>query len=70
MTVHLKKTIPPGAIPISAIDRAGFTKFAASLPAASRAWLKTVGFTGAAYSHALVPGVGGKLGRVDRRAHV
>ena len=64
MTVHLKKTIPAGAIPISAIDRAGFAKFAASLPAGSREWLKTVGFTGAAYSHALVPGVGGKLGRV------
>ena len=58
MTVHLKKTIPAGATPISAIDRAGFAKYAASLPAASREWLKTIGFTGAAYSHALLPGVG------------
>ena len=64
MTVHLKKTIPAGATPISAIDRAGFAKYAASLPAASREWLKTIGFTGAAYSHALLPGAGGKLGRV------
>ena len=64
MTVHLKKTIPAGATPISLIDRTGFAKFATALPAASRQWLKTVGFSGAAYSHALIPDKSGGLARV------
>ena len=64
MTVHLKKTIPAGATPISLIDRTGFVKFTASLPAAGRQWLKTVGFAGAAYSHVLIPDKAGALARV------
>ncbi|MBB4842599.1 leucyl aminopeptidase [Paucibacter oligotrophus] len=50
--------------PITVMDRAAFQALAPTLPAATRNWLATVGFTGAADSHALVPGADGKLGEV------
>ena len=64
MTVQLKKAAPATAVPIVAIDRAGFAKLEASLPAATRAWLSTNGFKGAPDSLALVPGPDGRLGQV------
>ena len=64
MTVHLQKTIPAGAIPITVVDPAGFEQLAPSLPAATRHWLRTLGFAGAADSHALVPDAHGRLGQV------
>jgi len=64
MTVKLKKTPPAKATPITVVDRAAFQALAPSLPAATRAWLATVGFVGAADSHALVPGADGRLAQV------
>ena len=64
MTVQLKKTLPAKATPITVVDRAAFQALASSLPDATRAWLATVGFVGAADSHALVPGADGQLARV------
>lgn len=64
MTVQLKKTLPAKATPITVVDRATWPAVAASLPAATRAWLVTVGFVGAADSHALVPGADGRLAQV------
>ncbi|NCT84190.1 MAG: leucyl aminopeptidase family protein [Comamonadaceae bacterium] len=64
MTVQLKKTLPAKATPITVVDRAAFQALAADLPEATRAWLATVGFVGAADSHALVPGADGRLARV------
>ena len=64
MTVKLKKSPPAKATPITVVDRAAFQALAASLPEAMRAWLATVGFVGAADSHALVPGADGRLAQV------
>jgi leucyl aminopeptidase len=64
MTVKLKKTVPSKATPITVVDRAAFQALAPGLPAATRAWLTTVGFVGAADSHALVPGADGRLTQV------
>ena len=64
MTIHLQKTIPAGAIPITVVDCARFTQLAPALPAATRQWLQTLGFDGAADSHALVPDAHGKLAEV------
>ncbi|HEY8880192.1 MAG TPA: leucyl aminopeptidase family protein, partial [Roseateles sp.] len=64
MTVQLKKTLPAKATPITVVDRAAFQALAAGLPAATRAWLATVGFVGAPDSHALVPGADGRLAQV------
>ncbi|MDR7298581.1 leucyl aminopeptidase [Pelomonas aquatica] len=64
MTVKLKKTVPAKATPITVVDRAAFQALAPSLPESTRAWLATVGFVGAADSHALVPGADGRLARV------
>lgn len=64
MSVQLKKTVPAKAVPIVAVDRAAFAALAGQLPAATRAWLETVGFVGAPDSHALVPGADGRLGQV------
>ena len=63
MTVQLhKKTAPAGAIAITVVDRASFQSL--QLPAPTRHWLATVGFSGAPDSHALVPDAQGKLGQV------
>ncbi len=64
MTVHLHKTIPASATPITVVDRARFEQLAPKLPAATRHWLQTTGFSGAPDSHALVPDAQGKLGQV------
>ena len=56
MTVQLKKSAPAGAIAITVVDRAAFQAIAPKLPAATRNWLAAVGFTGAADTHALLPG--------------
>ncbi len=64
MTVHLKKSAPAGSVAITVVDRAAFQALAPKLPAATRHWLATLGFVGAADSHALVPGPDGKLGQV------
>jgi len=64
MTVQLHRTPPTDAIAITVVDSAGFAKLSAALPAATRAWLKTLAFTGAADSHALVPDARGRLVQV------
>jgi len=64
MTVKLKKTPPAKATPITVVDRTAFEALASSLPAATRAWLATVGFVGAADTHALVPAADGRLAQV------
>lgn len=64
MTVKLKKSVPAKATPITVVDRAAFQALAPGLPAATRAWLATVGFVGAPDSHALIPGADGHLGQV------
>jgi leucyl aminopeptidase len=64
MTVKLKKSPPAKATPITVVDRAAFQALAPSLPEASRAWLATVGFVGAADTHALLPGADGRLAQV------
>jgi leucyl aminopeptidase len=64
MTVQLHTTPPAKAIPITVVDSAGFAALAARLPAATRAWLQTLGFTGAPDTHALVPDGHGRLGQV------
>ena len=64
MTVQLKKSVPQAATPITAVDRASFQNLAAQLPATTRRWLETVGFTGAADSHVLLPDAQGKLAQV------
>ena len=64
MTVKLKKSLPAKATPITVVDRAAFQALAPGLPEATRAWLATVGFVGAADSHALLPGADGRLAQV------
>ena len=64
MTVQLHTTPPAKAIPITPVDSAGFAALAARLPAPTRAWLQTLGFTGAPDTHALVPDGQGRLGQV------
>lgn len=64
MTVQLKNKTPANAIAITVVDRAAFQALSASLPAATRHWLATVGFSGAPDTQALVPGPDGKLGQV------
>ena len=54
MTVLLKKPTA-GCIPVHLTDRDSFTGHAAALPPAQRQWLATLGFCGAADSHALLP---------------
>ena len=61
MTVQLKKPAPAGAVAITAIDRAGFAVLAKTLPASTRRWLATNGFSGAPDSFCLVPDGEGKL---------
>ena len=64
MTVHLKKAPPAAAIAITVVDGPSFKTLAPTLPMATRHWLETLKFTGAADSHALVPGPEGKLAQV------
>ncbi|MDC8785624.1 leucyl aminopeptidase family protein [Roseateles koreensis] len=64
MTVQLKKSIPAGAVAITVVDRAAFQAMAPKLPARTRNWLATVGFTGAADTFALLPDANGTLSEV------
>ena len=63
MTVSLKKPAA-SAIPIHAVDAAGFTAAAAALPPAQRQWLASLGFKGAPDTHALLPGDDGRIAAV------
>jgi leucyl aminopeptidase len=63
MTVLLKKPAAD-AIPIHAVDLAGFDAAAAALSATQRQWLATLGFRGAPYTHAMLPGEDGRLAAV------
>ena len=60
MTVTLKKPLP-SCVPVHLVTREHFPSLAASLPAASRQWLQTLGFTGAPDTHALLPDAQGGL---------
>ncbi len=64
MTVELKKTVPAKTTPITLVDKTSFTTMAGQLPAATRHWLDTVGFAGAADSHVLLPDTQGGLAQV------
>ena len=63
MTVTLKKPAP-ACIPVHLTNRANFARHAAALPAAARQWLATLGFNGAADTHALLPDEQGRLSSV------
>ncbi|MCC7151705.1 MAG: hypothetical protein IT501_06850, partial [Rubrivivax sp.] len=45
MTVHLKKP-SAGAVPIHAVDAAGFAKAVAALALPQQRWLQALGFSG------------------------
>jgi leucyl aminopeptidase len=60
MTVQLSKPTR-GSIPIHATTAAGFAALAAALPPATQRWFKTLGFTGAPDTHALLPAADGSL---------
>jgi leucyl aminopeptidase len=60
MSVQLG-TSPRGSVPIHLSTAAGFAALAGQQPAATRQWLKTVGFAAAPDRHALVPGANGQL---------
>lgn len=64
MTVQLKKTVPTAATPITVVDTISFPTLASTLPVATARWLETVGFRGAADSHALAPAADGSLQQV------
>jgi leucyl aminopeptidase len=68
MTVQLAKP-GRGSVPLHAIDRAGFAALAAQLPEATKRWLKTVGFSGAPDSHALLAAPDGSLQAVFAGVH-
>jgi leucyl aminopeptidase len=55
---------PTGAIPVVAVTTRDFAAWCKEQPAATAAWLGSLGFTGEAGKTALVPGADGKLGLV------
>ena len=63
MTVLLKRPLST-AIPVHAVDAAGFARAAATLPPMQRQWLATLGFKGAPDTHALLPGEDGRIAAV------
>ncbi len=63
MTVHLKKP-SAGAVPIHAVDAAGFAKAVAALALPQQRWLQALGFSGAPDTHALLPGEDGRIAAV------
>jgi leucyl aminopeptidase len=63
MTVKLQAAAK-GATPLVATDKANVERHSAGLSARQRRWLTTVGFTGAADTHALLPGDDGHLAAV------
>ncbi len=64
MTVHLKKNPLGNATPITVVDQTSYPALVQTLPPATARWLDTVGFRGAADSHALVPNGDGGLQQV------
>ena len=68
MTVRMKAPTRT-AVPVYTTDRAGFATASAALDAPARRWLQTVGFTGAADTHALLPGPDGSLQAVWAGVH-
>ncbi len=60
MTVLLKRPVRT-ATPIHCVESAGLAAALRAAPAATRRWLKAVGFTGAPDTHALVPAADGGL---------
>ena len=63
MTVRLGKP-RKDSIPIHTVDRASFAASAQTLEPGSRGWLKTLGFTGAPDTHALLPAADGRIAAV------
>ncbi len=63
MTLQLQKPAT-GAVPIQAIDRAGWPQARKSLSAPHRRWLQTMGFDGAPGSFGLLPDESGALAEV------
>ena len=68
MSVQLAKP-GRGSVPIHVVDRAQFGAASAALPAEAQRWLQTLGFVGAADSHALLPAVDGSLQAVWAGVH-
>ncbi len=60
MTVQLK-TPSRNAVPVHTVTKAGFAAAAKTLAPPAQRWLQTVGFTGAADTHALLPAADGTL---------
>ena len=60
MSVELSKP-PRGSIPIHATDRGSFASHLKAMQPAERRWLESVGFKGAADSHALLPDAQGRI---------
>jgi leucyl aminopeptidase len=63
MTVQLSKP-PRTSTPLLATDRASFAAHAAALAPAAQSWLRSVGFTGAPDTHALLPAADGGIAAV------
>ncbi len=63
MTVRLGKP-RKDSIPIHPVDRASFAASAQALEPGARGWLKTLGFTGAPDTHALLPAADGRIAAV------
>ena len=49
------------SVPIHAVDRAGFAALGKTLDSRGRRWFKTLGFSGAADTHALLPAADGSI---------
>ena len=72
MTVEFAKKTPrsaaakssAGSVPLHLVDRVGFAQAIKQLPKSSARWLRSVGFEGAADSHALLPGDAGEIAAV------
>ncbi|MEO8542408.1 MAG: leucyl aminopeptidase family protein [Burkholderiaceae bacterium] len=64
MTVDLRKTVSAKATPVTLVDKASLSALATRLPAATQRWLDSVGFTGAADRHVLLPDAQGGLAQV------
>jgi len=60
MTVQLKRP-SAAAVAIHLVDSASYGKVSAKLPAATRRWLATLGFTGKPDTHALLSDAAGRL---------
>ena len=64
MSVALKKSVSTNTTAITLVDKSSFKTFATRLPAATRRWLDTVGFAGAADKHVLLPDDDGRMAQV------